>query len=312
MGLTKLAALLLAGLSSSLQAGEIAVVTNQNSDDVSLIDLEERRETARIAIGGKPAGVDVSTGTAFIVSPDSKTLTRLDPVSGEITGRLQLDGGPLGVAVGGGHVFVSDFYNARIWVIDPEAMEVETTLETAAAPAGLETTGSYLVSADRDADAVSIFALDGLRPLHRIGVGAHPFGLSADPETGLVHVANVGSDNLTVLDPESGEVVRTVKTGPRPYGITFAGGRGFVSDQYGDTVTVFDPGTGERLGRIAVGEYPEGIDVSADGRLVYVANWFSNTLSIIDAETLEVIGEIDTGDGPRAFGRFIVETDESD
>jgi len=55
-----------------------------------------------------------------------------------------------------------------------------------------------------------------------------------------------------------------------------------------------------------VGEYPEGINTSTDGMGIVVANWFSNSLSIIDAQTLEVTEELKTGDGPRAFGLFIL------
>jgi YVTN family beta-propeller protein len=84
-----------------------------------------------------------------------------------------------------------------------------------------------------------------------------------------------------------------------------AGGRAFVTDQYGGTVTVFDASSLAVLKTIPVGEYPEGIAASRDGRRVYVANWFSDTLSIIDAETLAVVGTAAVGAGPRAFGTFI-------
>ncbi|MBO6551186.1 MAG: hypothetical protein JJ964_16415 [Rhizobiales bacterium] len=42
------------------------------------------------------------------------------------------------------------------------------------------------------------------------------------------------------------------------------------------------------------------------GDYVYVACWFSNLLMKIDTTSLKVVAEVKTGDGPRAFGRFIL------
>ena len=79
-----------------------------------------------------------------------------------------------------------------------------------------------------------------------------------------------------------------------------------MTNQYGDTVTVFDLQTLKPIKTIEVGEYPEGIAATADESAVVVANWFSNMVSVIDTKTLEVIDEWDVGDGPRAFGPFLL------
>ena len=78
-----------------------------------------------------------------------------------------------------------------------------------------------------------------------------------------------------------------------------------IRDRYAGTVSVFDVETLEPRGLVHVGDYPEGIAASADGRHVYVANWFDNTLSTIDAQTLKVVASVAVGEGPRAFGAFI-------
>ena len=136
-------------------------------------------------------------------------------------------------------------------------------------------------------------------------MGERPFGISASPD-GRIFCANVGTNSVTVIDPDTGAVLKDIPVGERPYGVAFAKGRGFVSNQYSDTVTIFDANSFDVIQTLDVGEYPEGIDVTSDGSLVVVANWFSNTVSLIDPELMEVTGEIETGDGPRAFGRFVV------
>jgi len=279
-------------VATHLAAGELAFVTNQNSSDLSILDVTQMTEIDRISIPGKPAGValDPAGKVVFTVSPDSKTLRKLTQ-SGEILAQVQLDGGPIGIALSpdGGSAFVSDWYNAQIWVIDTTQMKVTRTLSTGANPAGL---------------AVSVFDLAGDSAVRNIKVGARPFGLAITDDN-RAFVGNVGSNSVSVVDLASGTSIATVDVGQKPYGVAFANGKGFVSNQYSDTVSVIDLTSLTVLSTIDVGEYPEGIDATPDERMVVVANWFSNTVSLIDAQSLEVTGEIETGDGPRAFGRFI-------
>lgn len=309
-------AILLAILSlvaGPLAAGDFAYVTNQNGDTLSILDLDARTEIARVPLPGKPGGVAVDgAGVIYTVSADSKVVRRIDAF-GAVLAERTLEGGPIGIAYDakGARVFVSDWYNARIFVLDAVTLNPLGTLETGSAPAGLAISadGTMLASADRDSDQVSVFDLGGFDPgdpglRHRLSVGTRPFGLTFAPD-GRLFVGNVGSDDVTVLDAHSGETLATLPVGARPYGIAFAMGRAFVTNQYADTVSVIDLTTLAPAGLINVGEYPEGIDVTGDDATLVVANWFSNNVSLIDAQSLKVIAEIETGDGPRAFGTFI-------
>lgn len=300
---------LLCLVATPVAAGDLAFVTCQNGDAVDVIDIAAGQSLGGWSVPGKPAGVAAGAEAVFTVAPEAKTLRRHDPKSGAILAETRLEGGPIGIARDGprGRVFVSDWYNARIWVRDAATLAPQAELPAGAAPAGLALSpdGRFLASADRDADAVSIFDADTLAPLHQVTVGTRPFGLRFGPE-GRLFVANVGSDDVTVLEPETGAVTATLPVGARPYGIAFAAGRGFVTNQYADSLSVFDLGTLAPIATLETGEYPEGIDATPDGRRILVANWFDNTVSIIDAETLAVLVSVETCDGPRAFGAFVL------
>lgn len=296
-------------------AGTYAFVTNQNSSDVSVLDIEARAEISRIAVPGKPAGVAVSPvhGSFYIVSPDSKTVRRFSLKTCEEISNVLLPGGPTGIAIahGLGKVFVSDWYNARLFVLDATTLSHVADLATGSAPAGVVVSPNedWLASADRDADQVSIFDLPSMDLRHRVTVGTRPFGIAIGPDERL-HVANVGTHDISVIAPDAGAVVATVSVGMRPYGVGFAQGLAFSTDQYADTVTVYSLETLSPLNNIEVGEYPEGIEATPDGSLVVSTNWFSNTVSLIDPATQTVVGEIETGDGPRAFGQFLYSAPE--
>lgn len=316
IGLAAVAAAAAGGVPRAARA-DFAFVTNQSSEDLSVIDLDRMVEVARVPVPGKPAGVAASRelGAVFTVGPDDKTIRRFDLADLERSGGAvrpvavaTLDGGPIGVAVDPRRrrLFVSDWYNARVWAIDVDRMAIERELTTGAAPSGLAVSpdGRWLAVADRDADQLSIFDAESLTLAHRVAVGVRPFGVSFAPD-GRVFTADVGSDTVTAVDPTTGAVVGRGATRKRPYGVAFAAGRVFVTNQYDDSVSVLDAGTLEPVKVIDVGEYPEGIGTTADGRSVVVANWFSNTISVIDAAALTVTGKVATGDGPRAFGLFL-------
>lgn len=295
-----------------LAAGNLAFVTCQNGNALSVLDLEAGEERDRWEVPGKPAGVAVTAeGSVYTVSPDDKTVRRFGS-DGALIAAVTLEGGPIGITLDAarGRIFVTDWYNAHVWVLSSD-LALQTTLDTGAAPAGLALSpdGRWLASADKDADQVSIFDAESLALHHRVGVGARPFGLRFAPD-GRLFVGNVGSDDVSVLDPVSGETLATPPVGDRPYGVAFTQGRAFVTDQYADTVSVIALDSLQPIGKIDVGEYPEGIDVTADGATVVVANWFENSVTLIDPLSMQAIGSIDTCDGPRAFGTFLWEETE--
>ena len=294
-------------------AGDTAFVTCQNGEVLSILDLDTGEETAQWSVPGKPAGISVtSAGEIYTVSPDSKTIRRFARDGSELA-QVQLDGGPIGVAhdADRGRLFISDWYNSRIWVLDDQTLQVSSELVTGAAPAGLALSddGRFLASADRDGDQVSIFNAESLNTHAQITVGARPFGLRYAPD-GRLFVGNVGTNDVSVIDAGGTTVTATIPVGERPYGVAFAAGRAFVTNQYEDSVSVIDLITLSHEAKIYVGEYPEGIDDTSDGKHLVVANWFGNTVSVIDAHSLTVVNEIATGDGPRAFGEFLLGGEE--
>ncbi|APZ50622.1 YncE family protein [Salipiger abyssi] len=289
-------------------AGDMAFVTCQNGNAVSVLDLSTGEEHARWRVSGKPAGVAVGTGgTVYTVSPDSKSVRHFS-AAGELLADVTLDGGPIGVAHDAqrGRLFVSDWYNARLWVLDDETLALLRTLPAGAAPAGLALSrdGTALAAAERDADRVALYDAETLTLRHSVPVGTRPFGLGFAPD-GRLFVGNVGSNDVTVIDPGAGVALATLPVGERPYGVAFAAGRAFVTNQYANTVSVIALDDLRPVATLEVGEYPEGIAATSDGRIA-VANWFDNTLSVIDAETLDTVAVLDTADGPRAFGAFIL------
>lgn len=293
-------------LAAPAAAQDLAAVTSQTADRLSLVDLSSMEIIAERTIEGAPAPVayDPQHGRIFVMAADTGRLHVLDESLEPLIFR-DLGEGAFGLAAAGdGGAFVTDWFGARLLRLDAALGEVWATA-TEAAPAGvaLSQDGRLVATADRDADAVSIFdAATGQRLHHVPTARPHPFGITY--HDGAFWTADVQGATVSRIDAAEGVLTGSVVTSSHPYAVAFAAGRGFVTNQYGGSVSVFDAQSLALLGEVDLGGYPEGIATLPDGSGVVVANWDSDSLTVIDAETLEVRAELAMPAGPRAFGQF--------
>ncbi|MDQ7073433.1 MAG: cytochrome D1 domain-containing protein [Gammaproteobacteria bacterium] len=78
-----------------------------------------------------------------------------------------------------------------------------------------------------------------------------------------------------------------------------------MTNQDDSTLSIIDTLNPSIIGTVDVGDSPEGVDITPDGKYIYVANWGDGSISIINADTLIVEKTLQTGKGSRAFGKFI-------
>ena len=126
----------------------------------------------------------------------------------------------------------------------------------------------------------------------------------------LIYVTNEDSNNVSVINKQSGEVVATIMVGSKPRGIAAVVGRErsrvYVANSGSNTVSVIDPTTNKVENEVSIkfGRKPEGIavaTVSQEKDLIFVTNYASNSVSVIDSITFQEIEKIDVGKGPVAI-----------
>lgn len=294
---------LLGAMAGPAGAADLAFVTSQNAETLSVVDLATGRLVVTTPVLGAPAPVayDPAQGRVYVIAASTGLLTVLNE-AGAVERTVALPEGAFGVAVApDGGLFVTEWYQGRLIRLDADLRQL-WSVPTGKAPAGVATDGRLVATADRDDDQISIYDAATGALAHRVKVGKHPYAIIF--HDGQLWTADVQSDTVSVVDPVAGTLLGQVQTGSHPYGVAFAGGRGFVTDQYAGTVTVFDPRTRQVSDMLETGDYPEGIAPLPDGSGVVVAHWESNTLVWIDAATLKITREIEVPDGPRAFGNF--------
>lgn len=188
------------------------------------------------------------------------------------------------------------------WFIGMPAGERAAEQPTGRGPheAAVSPDGRFAVAAnyeDPAAPTLTVYdpgTFDTLRTID-LGESKAPHGLAfvpgEGPNAGLLAVTCEGSKHLVLVNTESGEVAARIDTGANGshmVAVTPDGARAFVANIPDGTVSAIDLAERKLLEIIPTGPGAEGIDVTPDGRDVWVTNR-SHSVSVIDAATLDVL-----------------------
>ena len=205
-----------------------------------------------------------ASGTLIVLNKSEASASLLDLSSGKEISRIETGAGPHEVAVSpDGKTAVVANYGAR-------------------------TSGSTLTVINIP-EKRSVKTID-LKLYHR------PHGIVYMTDGIHVVVTTEQEKKVIVVNVDSGEVTKSIDTASEVSHMVAVAQKtntAFVANIGSGSVTVADLKEGKRLENIATGRGAEGIDISPDGKEVWVSNRSADTVSIIDANTLKVVGEVD-------------------
>jgi len=316
---------LLATLFSLSSVGTVlaqhAYITNQNSNNVSVIDTATNTVIATINVGAAPYGVAVSPdgSKVFVANAHSNTVSVIDTGSNTVTGTANVGSNPAGVAItpDGKKVYVANDASANVSVINtatPNAVSSTVTLGTPGNPnpvgVAVSPDGSVaFVGGGTPAQDSFVYviatATDTLTTKIDIGFNSGPYGIAFTPDGTKAYVGRQGFGDVAVINPATNAVTGSVATGSGATAVAVSpdGTKLFVANGGDNTVSVVDTATNKVTGTFPTAG-PFGLSVSDDGKL-YVANPHSNTVSVINTCSNKVVATIPVGTLPFAFGTFI-------
>ncbi len=143
---------------------------------------------------------------------------------------------------------------------------------------------------DQDARAVQVLGKDYLSPLK----------VKVAPDGKTLFVTAHESDQLIIVDTQSGKVKSRIRTGDWPHSIALdnKGEYAYVSNHWSANVSVVDLKSEEIAGVIEAGPGPSSLVVDKKDEFLYVANSFSGNVSIVDLGSLKEVKRIPTGNFP--------------
>jgi YVTN family beta-propeller protein len=137
--------------------------------------------------------------------------------------------------------------------------------------------------------------------------------LAVDPSTNKIYVANSGSNTVSIIDSDSGNVTNIpVGTYPSAIAVSPSTDKIYVANQFSNDVTVISASTDKVMSKIPVGRGPSDIIISSSnlrgGEKIYVTNFDSNDVSVINASTDKMISKIPVGRGPSDMVEYNIHT----
>ena len=192
------------------------------------------------------------SGTIIVTNKTPSTATVIDVASGRVLATIPTGAGPHEITLSkdGRTAVVTDYSGQpgrTLTVIDVPSMKVVRTIELAANP--------------------------------------RPHGIQFLPGDTLVAVTSEQSGHVVVLNPHAGDIRRTIPTeglGSHMVGVTADGSRAYTGNMRSNTVSELDLRDGRFLRNLPVPTTPEAINVTPDGKEVWVGSNQTGKLTVID------------------------------
>ncbi|WP_281690599.1 serine/threonine-protein kinase [Pseudonocardia thermophila] len=282
---------------------------------------------ATFTTGAAPAEIALSPdgSRAYITNKDAGTLSVLDTATGEpVAAPIPVGDLPNSVRVSadGSRVFVTTTGSGTVTIVDAATNTVAATVPIGGFVDGIalspDGTRLYAGVADRG-EIVTIDVATARRIGRPIKVGDQPYGMDISPDGRRLYVPNFGTDDVSVIDTQTGAVVATVPVGDAPLGAVVSpdGSRLYVTNQDGGTVSILDTATNAVIGTVAIGPSPVGIALSRDGGQLYVTGRDGDFVRVLTTGDRSLSEPVAAPAGPVAIavapdGRVLVVGERAD
>ncbi len=209
-------------------AGDVLVVSNEETSEASIVDLGQRRIRAHVGVGGEPEGVKTAPdGLVWVTSEADHTVSVIDPHAARVIARVDTGQRPRGIAFHGTRGVITGETDGSLTIVDTRTRSAVGRIvlpQIAGKPArpvgvALSRDGKRAYVATGRAGAVIVVDLDVHLVEHVIeGVGQRPWGIALARD-GMIYTANGPSDDISVIDPTTAQVVRRIPSGGSPWGV---------------------------------------------------------------------------------------------
>jgi len=236
------------------QYTNIAVVANEKSDSVSIVDLDTQAVLSTVPVGKAPIGVAIDKGKNIALVSNSKD----DTVS----------------------------------IIDLNTFSAIKTIPVGKEPEGIainQLTHTSLITNHKD-DTVSVINLMNLGVIKTIPVGKEPKDVAVDPGLNCALVVNEKDYNVSIIDLKTYQVIGTVSVGQKPQAIDInpEAYLAAVVNEKDNSITVINLQTLQTY-TIQIGKHPVDVAVNPLDNHALVICDEDRSLLLVDLTTQKII-----------------------
>lgn len=242
-------------------AAGLAFVLNSGDASMSVLDVAQGRELRRVPLLREPHHMALTPDHKSLLVGDTaaNTLFFIDPNTGETQRQVP----------------VSDPYQLQF---SPD--------------------GKWLVVNGLARNQVDIYDPTTMKLLRRVPLRAMPSHMNYAPDSRVVYVSLQQSSRVAAIELATGTVLWNRDVGKTPAGVLWHDGKLLVANMGEDNVAVVDPADGRVERRIVTGKGAHNIFVGPDGKAIYVADRVDGTIAVLDPRTLAVQRRFHVAGGP--------------
>jgi YVTN family beta-propeller protein len=285
-------------------AGGIAFIVNSASASVSVIDMTTLKEVRRIPTLREPHHLMPSPdGRSLLVGDTAgNQMMFLDPATGAVQQRLPItDPYQLAFSPDGKYLTVNGLLRNQVDVYDAATMQLVKRFAVHKTPSHLDYSpdSSTVFVSLQDSDKLAAFDLRTMTEKWTVPVGKTPAGVLW--LNGRVLVADMGTDYIAVVDPETGKVVEHVETGKGAHQLFLSPDRKilWVNNRAGGTTVSLDSTTLKPIRTYKISGGPDDLAFAPNGKIWITRRW-AETVAVLDPAT-GTYETIDVGRSPHGL-----------
>jgi len=304
-------------VSNTAQADSVLILNSEEAS-YSILSRSTRTEVARLPVGREPHHLIISPDGKEVIIGSTATneLLSLDVMTGERKRVVKdiLDPYHLGFSPDG-KWFVTAAYrldHVDIYHADGFRLAGRIFIDGLPSHIAFDAESRTVFVTLQQSGRLAAFDLATQALKWNMPIGNAPAGVVMLPDDKRLLVALTGEDRIAVVDPKDGSVKGSLQTGKGAHNFWPKGdGRHyFLSNRVEGTVSLIDTKEEPKVvGSVRIPGGPDCMDITPDGKELWVTQRFLRRVAIVDIDTLKVVASIPVGKSPH--GVFMLKSTAS-
>ena len=281
-------------------------VTNEKSNNVTVIQPETQKVLATIPVGKRPRGVTVSRDgrRVFVANSNSNNVSVIDAQSLQVIDTFSAGIDPEGLTIDQhDRIYAVNENASTLTIIDAAKREIVKRLEVGTEPetAVLSPDGRWIVVSNETSNEIHFVDIAIATIVGSVSVPRNPRGMRFCADSRLLYVASEQAHVVSVIEVKQRKLVKSEPTGgERPVDIIVSrdGTRLYVSHGASGDVRVLDAETLKLVTTIPVGPRAWWMALTPDKRFIYVTVGRANEVVVIDTNSNTAVARIPAGTLP--------------
>lgn len=253
--------------------GSRAWIANRGEGTVAELSLDSASVVGCFDVGPRPVGVLASSEEVYVTLDGRSEIVALTASGGTVRARIGVRPRPRGMAIAadGSELYVTHFTSGWVSIVDPTSVQVLAEVST-------NVQANIAASIVLDQTGQRAFLP---QTLTNHSSRALAFDATLFPVVSLLDVPSRHHERsrriaLDVVDRPVGQPMDAVIT---------PAGKLYVANMASNDLSIVDASMGQGLGHIEVGSAPRGLALSADGSRLFVDQSLAGSIAVIDTAT---------------------------